>query len=114
MIKICSSLTEASDRVIDVLNKDEFVGFFTNYKNVLGNKIGRIDSVLENMCRRAEVKILHPFSPNGYSYAYACKIDSTRFLIGLNDETPRKLIDDFIMVTGLDSFERINERVISK
>jgi hypothetical protein len=111
---ICSSLTEANDRVVDVLSKDEFIGFFTNYKNILGNKIGRIDSILESMCRRDEVKMLHPFSPNGYSYAYACKIDSTRFLIGLNDETPKKLIDDFILVTSLGSFDKINERVISK
>ncbi|MFC7419209.1 hypothetical protein ACFQNF_04900 [Iodobacter arcticus] len=114
LMMVYSSFAEANDRVVDILNKDDFVGYFTNYKNILGNKIGRIDRILENICRRDEVKILYPFSHNGYSYAYACKIDSARFLIGLNDETSKKLIEDFILVTSLDSFDRMNERVIKK
>lgn len=114
MFVFSSSLAVAGDSGADMLNKEDFIGYFINYKNILGNKIGRIDNRLEDACKRGEVKMLRPFSHNGYSYVYACKIDKVRFLIGINDETPKKLVNDFILVTSLDLYDMVNEKVVGK
>jgi hypothetical protein len=97
----------------DFSSKDEFIMNFIN-KNILGSKVGYLNKNLEGNCRKESVDVIYPFSNHGFSYAYSCKVDMTRFLIGVNDKNPRGLINSLILVTNIKYFDDVNNKVTKK
>ena len=92
-------------------SKSDFISYLVNYRNILGVEKGKVDSMLGVDCKSSKVQLVERFSANSYTFAYSCKIENSRFLVAFNDETPKKKINDFILVASFDSYEELSSKV---